>query len=267
MQYMLLIYGAENAWTEEERRECMVDSLALCDELASQGKFVAASPLHSVTTATTLRVRSGKRHITDGPFAETTEQLGGYYIIDVDNLDEAMAIASRLPPAKKGAVEIRPVFDLSGLKRDDESSTIVSARVLPFPRGEVFEAIAAPDVLARWWGPQGFTNIFDEFDFRTGGDWRFVMHGPDGKRYENHSVFETIVAPELVVLNHMSPPQFKMTMSLSTIGPAETRLVWRMQFDSPAAKAAVESVVVPSNEQNFDRLLAQLAAVRGKAMN
>lgn len=112
MQYMLLIYGAENCWTEKEREECMLESMTICDELAEQGKWVASSPLQSISTATSLRVRDGKRQITDGPFAETAEQLGGYYIIDVDNLDEAIAIASRLPPAKKGTVEIRPLQPL-----------------------------------------------------------------------------------------------------------------------------------------------------------
>jgi len=80
--------------------------------LAGKGQFIAASPLHPVSTATSVRVRNGTRQITDGPFAETTEQIGGYYIIDVDNLDVAIAIASRLPPAKKGTVEIRPVFEM-----------------------------------------------------------------------------------------------------------------------------------------------------------
>ena len=112
MKYMLLVYSDEDCWTEETRKECMLESMAICDELAGQGKFVDTSPLHSVTTATCIRVRDGKRQVTDGPFAETTEQLGGYYIIDVDDLDEAISIASRLPPAKKGTVEIRPLFPL-----------------------------------------------------------------------------------------------------------------------------------------------------------
>lgn len=112
MKYMLLIYGAESGWTEAERRACMIESMGICDELAAEGKYIASSPLDSVSTATCLRVRNGKRQITDGPFAETTEQLGGYYIIDVENLDEALAIASRLPPAKKGTVEIRPLSPL-----------------------------------------------------------------------------------------------------------------------------------------------------------
>ncbi len=115
MKYMLLIYGAENCWTEEERKECMIESMGICDELEAEGKWIASSPLHSVTTATSVRLREGKRQITDGPFAETTEQLGGYYIIDVENLDEAIVIDSRLPPAKKGTVEIRPLFPLPEL--------------------------------------------------------------------------------------------------------------------------------------------------------
>ena len=112
MKYMLLIYSAEEEWTEETRKECMLDSMAICDELAEQGKLIDTSPLHSVSTATSVRVRDGKRQVTDGPFAETSEQLGGYYVIDVDHLDEAISIASRLPPAKKGTVEIRPLFPL-----------------------------------------------------------------------------------------------------------------------------------------------------------
>lgn len=115
MKYMLLIYSDERAWSEGERAECMAESTEICHELAEKGQFIGASPLHSVTTATSLRIRDGKRVVTDGPFAETTEQLGGYYIIDVPNLDEAIAIAGRLPPAKKGTVEIRPIFELENL--------------------------------------------------------------------------------------------------------------------------------------------------------
>ena len=95
MKYMLLIYSAESGWNEPEREACMLTSLGVCEELAAQGKFIAASPLHSVMTATSVRVRDGKPLITDGPFAETTEQLGGYYVIDVDNLDEASEWVAR----------------------------------------------------------------------------------------------------------------------------------------------------------------------------
>jgi len=115
MKYMMLIYSAEDLWTEEDRSKCMADSTKLCHELAAQGRYLAASPLHPVATATCVRVRGGSRVTTDGPFAETTEQLGGYFLIDAPNLDEAIAIAGRIPAASKGTVEIRPVFELTGL--------------------------------------------------------------------------------------------------------------------------------------------------------
>jgi hypothetical protein len=115
MKYMFLIYGAEEAWTEETRRACMVESLGICDALAAQGKFIDASPLQSVKTAASVRVRDGRTLVTDGPFAETTEQLGGYYLVDLTDLDEAITVAARLPPATKGTVEIRPLAELEGL--------------------------------------------------------------------------------------------------------------------------------------------------------
>ena len=115
MKYMLLIYSDENAWTESERERCMADSTQLCHALHAQGQYLGASPLHHVVMATSVRVRDGKRFVTDGPFAETREQLGGYFLIDVDNLDAAIAIASRIPGAKKGTVEIRPLCELLGL--------------------------------------------------------------------------------------------------------------------------------------------------------
>jgi len=117
MKYMMLVYTAEDAYVGGEREACVAESVALCHELASKGKYLAASPLHPVSTATSVRVRNGHRLTTDGPFAETTEQLGGYYIVDAANLDEAIAIAARIPGARKGTVEVRPVFELLGLPK------------------------------------------------------------------------------------------------------------------------------------------------------
>jgi hypothetical protein len=93
----------------------MQESLGICDELAARGKLLGSSPLQSVRTAVTVRVREGRALVTDGPFAETTEQLGGYYLLDLGDLDEAIAVAARLPPAAKGTVEIRPLSPLDGL--------------------------------------------------------------------------------------------------------------------------------------------------------
>jgi hypothetical protein len=115
MKYMLLIYGAEDAYNDDSRQACYVESTHLAHDLKGSGNLLATSPLQSVSTATSVRIRDGKRLVTDGPFAETREQLGGYYLIDAANLDEAIGIAERIPGAKIGTVEIRPVVELEGL--------------------------------------------------------------------------------------------------------------------------------------------------------
>jgi hypothetical protein len=119
MKYMLLVYMDEHAMNAAEREHCYVDSTKLCHDLAATGQFVTASPLQPVATATSVRIREGKRLVTDGPFAETREQLGGFYIVDVKDLDEAIRVAARIPPAAKGTIEIRPVMELSGLPAGD----------------------------------------------------------------------------------------------------------------------------------------------------
>lgn len=115
MKYMLLVYMNEQAMDPTEREHCYVQSTQLCHELASRKQFVDASPLHPVSSATSVRIREGKRLVTDGPFAETREQLGGFYLVDVKDLDEAIAIAARIPPAKKGTIEVRPVMEIPNL--------------------------------------------------------------------------------------------------------------------------------------------------------
>ena len=115
MKYMLLIYVDEKSWTDAEMQKCYGDSTELAHQLHSKGQYVSASPLQPVATATSIRVRDGKRLVTDGPFAETREQLGGYFLIDAKNLDEAIEAAGRIPGARKGTVEIRPVLELAGL--------------------------------------------------------------------------------------------------------------------------------------------------------
>ena len=115
MKYMLLVYGDEQAWDEAEREQCYRDSAQIAHEIRSTGQYLAAAPLHPVSTATSVRVREGKRLVTDGPFAETREQLGGYFIIDAKDLDEAIEVAGRLPSARLGTVEIRPIMEIPGL--------------------------------------------------------------------------------------------------------------------------------------------------------
>jgi len=115
MKYMLLVYLEEKALSEGEREHCYVESAQLAQDLSSSGKYLSAGPLHPVAMATSVRVRNGKRLVTDGPFAETREQLGGYYLIDAHDLDDAMSIAERVPVAKVGTIEIRPLLEIPGL--------------------------------------------------------------------------------------------------------------------------------------------------------
>jgi len=115
MKYLLLIYGEEHALSETERHDCYKESTQLAKQLQSNGQFVSANPLHPTSMATSVRVRDGKRLVTDGPFAETREQLGGYFLIEAKNLDDALAVAAKIPMARRGTVEVRPVIDLPEL--------------------------------------------------------------------------------------------------------------------------------------------------------
>lgn len=118
MKYLLLIYMDENAMSETEREHCYGESTQLAQELHTKGQFLATAPLHPVATATSVRVRDGKSLVTDGPFAETREQLGGFFLVNARDLDEAIAIATRIPGARVGTVEIRPVLEIAGLPED-----------------------------------------------------------------------------------------------------------------------------------------------------
>ena len=115
MKYMLLVYLDEQVLTESEREHCYVESAQLAQNLKSSGNYLSAGPLHPTPTATSVRMRDGKRLVTDGPFAETREQLGGYYLIEAANLDEAIGIAERIPVAHVGTIEIRPLIEIPGL--------------------------------------------------------------------------------------------------------------------------------------------------------
>ncbi len=119
MKYMLLIYFDEQTGlSEAERQECYAESTQLAHQIHAGGHFLGAHPLHPTAMATSVRVRNGKRLVTDGPFAETREQLGGYFLIEANDLDEALGIAARIPMARKGTVEVRPVIDIPGLPAD-----------------------------------------------------------------------------------------------------------------------------------------------------
>jgi hypothetical protein len=122
MQYMLLIYMDEQALSENERQQCYEESAQFARGLDAKGQYLAAAPLHPTSTATTVRLNGGKRLVTDGPFAETREQLGGYFLIDVENLDVAIGIAEKIPAGRFGTVEIRPVVEVASLPQSARSA-------------------------------------------------------------------------------------------------------------------------------------------------
>ena len=130
---------------------------------------------------------------------------------------------------------------------------IVSSRVFDVPRERVYRAWTTPELLARWWGPHGFTNTFHECEIRPGGEWRFTMHGPDGTDYPNRSVFAELVPPERIVLDHLTGHEFRITAVFENV-EGRTRVVFRQQFKNAEEYEQAKPYCVEGNEQNLDRL-------------
>ncbi len=115
MKFMLMIYGTDEAWDAAGREECYHESAGIAQDLHAKGKFIATAPLKTASTAKSVRVRAGKAQVTDGPFAETREQLGGFFLIDAENLEEALAVAETYSGARVGTVEVREVVEVPGI--------------------------------------------------------------------------------------------------------------------------------------------------------
>ncbi len=128
-----------------------------------------------------------------------------------------------------------------------------TSRIIPAPREVVYQAFSDPGRLARWWGPNGFTNTFQAFDLRPGGRWRLVMHGPNGADYDNESVFTEVAPPHRVAISHVSPPRFFLTITFEDEGQG-TRVGWSQVFETPEECRRIASFAVEANEQNLDRL-------------
>lgn len=141
---------------------------------------------------------------------------------------------------------------------NDPAATLHTQRTLPATPGQIYAALADPAQLAAWWGPNGFRNEFETFDFRPGGDWTFVMVGPDGKRYPNECRFLELVPGERAVIHHLCAPRFRLSIELAPAAGGGTRLAWTQAFEDPAVAAAVRHIAEPGNEQNLDRLTALL---------
>ncbi len=135
--------------------------------------------------------------------------------------------------------------------------TFRTSRDIPASPDQVFAAFSDPQRLARWWGPAGFTNTFDVCEFEPGGRWSFVMHGPDGRNYPNESVFAEVEPPGKVVVQHVSKPKYHLTVTLAPSADGTT-VSWAQTFESAKAASRLEHIVAPANEQNLDRLSAEV---------
>jgi uncharacterized protein YndB with AHSA1/START domain len=136
-------------------------------------------------------------------------------------------------------------------------TTFRTSREIPATVEQVFAAISHPERLARWWGPAGFTNTFSVCEFKNGGRWSFIMHGPDGKNYPNENVFAEIESPGRVVVQHASEPQYRLTITLAP-SAAGTVASWSQAFESAEVARRLEHIVVPANEQNLERLSVEV---------
>ena len=136
-------------------------------------------------------------------------------------------------------------------------TTFNTSREISATVEQVFAAFSDPARLSRWWGPAGFTNTFNVCEFKPGGRWSFIMHGPDGSNYPNENVFAEIEPPGKVVVQHGSEPKFRLTITLAS-SAAGTVVSWSQAFESAELASRIEHIVVPANEQNLDRLSVEV---------
>lgn len=138
-------------------------------------------------------------------------------------------------------------------------TTFASSRSFAAPPEQVYAAFASADRLVRWWGPNGFRNTFYVFEFRPGGNWRFTMHGPDGKDYPNEAVFVAVEPARRIVIQHICQPLFQLSIGFERT-PTGTLVTWKQEFASAEVAATVAHIVAPANEQNLNRWQAEVAA-------
>ncbi|WP_164020759.1 SRPBCC domain-containing protein [Pyxidicoccus trucidator] len=143
---------------------------------------------------------------------------------------------------------------------NNPNAAVSTERVLSSNPRKVFAAFEQPDQLARWWGPNDFTNTFEQFEFKPGGRWVFVMHGPNGANYPNESVFREIQPDTRIVLEHVVKPWYSLTVTLTARGD-QTHLSWVQEFESPEVAAKMRPLSGTANEQVLDRLQARLSSV------
>ncbi|MFD0989743.1 SRPBCC family protein [Mariniflexile jejuense] len=141
------------------------------------------------------------------------------------------------------------------------NNQIYSSRLLKAPLAKVYKAFETPEHLTKWWGPEGFTNTFHEFDLRPNGTWKLTMHGPDKGHYENEAVFTIVEPMRLIAWRRVSKPLFNMEVTFESISALETKIAFRMLFDTAEECNKIKAFAIPKNEENFDRLEKELSNV------
>ncbi|WP_437774913.1 SRPBCC domain-containing protein [Sorangium sp. So ce1097] len=144
------------------------------------------------------------------------------------------------------------------MSQANNPNAVSTERVLSASPRKVFAAFEQPDLLAKWWGPKGFTNTFEQFEFKPDGRWVFVMHGPNGASYHNESIFREIQSDTRIVIEHVVKPWYRLTVTLTDRG-GQTHLAWVQEFESPEVAARMRPLSGTANEQVLDRLEALLA--------
>lgn len=139
----------------------------------------------------------------------------------------------------------------------------VKQRRIDAPVKEVFDTFRDAQCLARWWGPEGFSNTFHQFDFRSGGQWLHTMHGPNGSDYKNESRFLEVIDNERIVIEHLSGHHFILTLEFENLGDA-TLVHWQQLFDTVEHYEQIRAFVSPANEQNLDKYAAEVAKRIGR---
>ena len=147
---------------------------------------------------------------------------------------------------------------MEGISETDQAGVISNEREFAASPREIFAAFEQTDKLAQWWGPAGFSNTFDLFEFEPGGRWIYTMHGPDGRDYPNESVFREIEPVTKIVIDHVALPHYTLTITMSPSGD-QTSLTWRQEFENTAFVVSMRSFLENANEENLDKLEALLA--------
>ncbi len=218
-QYLVAIHHPDDydpSVAEDEAMSRAID--ALNDEMKAAGVRIFVGGLRSASSARSLRAQpDGEVLITDGPYLETKEHVGGFWVLEAADLDEALAWGRKAAVACRAPVEVRPFHRRRDGKEMNKMKALTHARRISTSSKEIFKAFQDQAMLSKWYGPDGFTTTSHSFEFKPGGKWVFVMHGPDGTNYPNEMIFQEIVEPNKIVMRHSVQPYFTATVTIEDV--------------------------------------------------